>query len=87
MVRLRKLISGSTALIKLDIDAGMHRPTVPEMWRRLKRAGYAIVWMSERRSPSGKGFHIVLALEPEPATAMEVVALQAMLTSDRDWET
>ena len=55
------------------------------MWdiqRLLSRAGYVPVWMSECRSPGGNGWHIVLELDPEPRTAEEVVALQAILGSD-----
>jgi hypothetical protein len=70
------------AEVKLDIDSTMVRPTVDEMVRRLDRAGYRIVRMWERRSPGGKGWHIGLTLDPTPRTAVEVVALQAILGSD-----
>ena len=72
--------------MKLDIDKGMHRPKLHEIMRRLRRSGYKPVWMMETASPGGKGFHVVLALEPEPKTPQEVVAIQAILGSDPDRE-
>ena len=70
------------AEVKLDIDSKLKRPTVNEMVRKLDRAGYRIVTMWERRSPGGKGWHIGLTLSPRPRSAVEVVALQAILGSD-----
>jgi hypothetical protein len=38
--------------------------------------------MLQQRSPGGKGWHIEVQLTPNPRTAMEVTALQAVLGSD-----
>lgn len=75
-------LRGERALLKLDIDAGAERPTVETLTARVRTAGYRIVWLWERRSPSGNGWHIVLKLRPTPATPQTVVALQALLGSD-----
>lgn len=69
-------------LLKLDIDAGVKPLTVPQLVTRLARAGKTVIWLSQRRSPGGKGWHIVLEVSPAPRSAMEVVALQAVLGSD-----
>lgn len=73
---------GDRALVKLDIDAHHVRPTVTELARKLHRAGYRVLWWWERRSPSGKGWHLCFKLRPAPRTPQEVVALQALLGSD-----
>lgn len=80
------MLSERQALVKIDIDKGMHRPTLYELQRTLARAGYSIAWMMEKCSKSLKGFHIVLSVNPRPRTAMEVVALQAILGSDPNRE-
>lgn len=80
------MLSAKQAVLKLDIDKGMHRPTLYELQRMLGRAGYSISWMMEKCSKSRTGFHIVLAVVPRPRTAMEVVALQAILGSDPNRE-
>lgn len=69
------------ARIKLDIDGGK-LPDLWTLWRRCQRAGVKINWLSQVRSPSGKGWHLVLDVSPRPASAMEVVALQAVLGGD-----
>lgn len=76
------LVRGDRGLIKLDIDAGQKRPTLGDIMVKLSRSGYTVVWMAEKCSPSGKGWHIMLKLTPTPQTAEEVVAIQAMLGSD-----
>ncbi len=76
------MLRGDRNVVKLDIDAGKERPTLGVMLARLRRAGYTIRWMWERRSPGGKGWHIALKLKPCPKSAQEVVALQALLGSD-----
>ncbi len=48
----------------------------------LRRAGYGIVWYSQTRSPSGKGWHLELEVTPRPRTLLAVVALQLLLNSD-----
>lgn len=74
-------LTAKQALVKLDVD---HR-RAPDLWRLTRmadRAGYRIVWLSQARSPSGRGWHLVLSLSPRPRSAMEVVALQAVLGGD-----
>ena len=84
---MRTLIPGDANLLKLDIDAGMKRPRLYDIMRRLHRAGgYRIRYMMEKRSRSGKGWHIVLKVSPIPKSAAEVVALQVILGSDPDRE-
>lgn len=68
--------------MKVDIDEGRVRPSIGTILKLLNRSGYVPCWMMEKRSRSGKGWHIVLALDPEPRTAEEVVAIQAFLGSD-----
>lgn len=75
-------LRGTAALVKLDVDAGTDRIGIEVIVRRLRRAGYRVRWMMERRSPSGEGWHTVLKLRPVPRTPQEVVALQAILGSD-----
>lgn len=53
-----------------------------DLWRRLQWAGYHVTRWHRRPSPSGTGTHIKLWVVPEPSSAMEVVALQAILGSD-----
>ena len=79
---LPNLIYGPSAWIKLDIDEGTKRPKLATLQRLLRRAGYRIEWLRESRSPGGKGWHIIMQLDPEPTSPFEVVALQAILGSD-----
>lgn len=76
------MLSDWQARLKLDIDRARDRPPLWVLSKKLARAGYRIVLMGESRSPSGKGWHITLDVEPKPTTAMEVVALQAVLGGD-----
>lgn len=69
-------------ILKLDYDAGDRVPSVGEICWLLARAGKRAVWLRQRRSKSGKGWHVTLQLSPRPRTCMEVVALQAVLGSD-----
>lgn len=57
-------------------------PSDRKIDRRLARAGYQRAWITRTRSPSGKGWHVVLAVSPQPTDPREVVALQAVLGSD-----
>lgn len=75
-------LSRREATVRLDIDAGRPRPTVSQLTGLMRRAGYRIVALSERRSPGGKGWHLTLTLDPKPRTMVEVVALQAICGSD-----
>jgi hypothetical protein len=75
------MLSERQAVLKLDYDAP-RKPPRKSMMQKLGRAGYSVEWCEARRSPSGKGWHVLIAVSPRPRTAMEVVALQAMLGSD-----
>lgn len=66
--------------VKLDYDTAPL--TYMEMRFRLKRAGYEILSVQRRVSPGGAGTHVELHLSPAPTSAVEVVALQAILGSD-----
>lgn len=76
------MLSRTEATVRLDIDAGHERPRLVDLVGLCKRAGYAIVALSERRSPGGKGWHLTMELDPRPRTMVEVVALQAICGSD-----
>lgn len=76
------ILRGDRNVVKLDVDAGRQRPTIGWLAYALRRAGYRIEWLAERRSPGGKGWHLWLKLKPRPRTPQEVVALQAILGSD-----
>lgn len=73
------------AAVKLDIDAGASFDSM-DAARVLRRAGYRWEAFSQRRSPSGKGWHIVLYIVPRPRSPFEVVALQLLLGGDRNRE-
>ena len=75
------LTSGQSEL-KIDLDAGDPFGTKRMIAHRLARAGYRRTACTYRRSPSRTGWHIRLTVEPQPQTAIEVVALQAILGSD-----
>ncbi len=68
--------------LKLDYDTGMKALTDKQIELRLTRAGYEVLETSRLRSPSGEGWHLIIALNPVPDSAMEIVALQAILGSD-----
>lgn len=70
-------------ILRLDIDAGRSPVTIGRLGWLLGRAGFVPVWLSQTRSPSGTGWHVELQVSPEPRTRAEVVALQAILGSDR----
>jgi len=76
------VLSVDEAILKLDIDEGMERPTLRQMSHKLWRAGFRILWLSESQSPGGKGFHIQLRVSPKPERPETVAALQAILGSD-----
>lgn len=75
------MLSRSQAILKLDFDTAKE-PDLGVLVQRLARAGYIPIDTVLRRSPSGKGWHVLMEVEPRPRTAMEVVALQAVLGSD-----
>lgn len=69
-------------IVRLDVDAPRRPLTVGRLTWLLRRAGYRVEWLSQRRSPGGKGWHLEAALHPLPRSAVEVTALQAILGSD-----
>jgi hypothetical protein len=73
------------AVVRLDLD-GWRGLSVGRMVRLLGRMGYRPQWLSERRSPGGRGWHVEIGIRPAPRTAMEMVAVQAILGSDRGRE-
>lgn len=75
------MLSRKQALLKLDIDR-TRKPDLDRMAALLARAGYETADINFRRSPSGKGWHVILEIEPRPRTPMEVIALEAILGAD-----
>lgn len=70
------------AWLYLDVDAGQPEPEIGRIQTLLARAGYRVAALSIGRSPSGTGWHVRVLPDPQPATPMEMVALQAVLGSD-----
>lgn len=68
-------------ILRVDVDAPRPVPLV-ELIDRLRRASRRLVWLSQVRSPGGKGWHLEACVTPRPRSAMEVVALQLLLGSD-----
>lgn len=68
-------------ILKLDYDNG-ERLTDGDIISRLARAGFRTVKVDARLSPSGKGYHVRVQVEPDIRTPMETVALQAICGSD-----
>lgn len=69
------------AAVKIDFDDMAEAP-VENVARLLRRAGYIIKEQDVSRSPSGKGWHVILHVSPRPKCPYEVVALQAILGGD-----
>jgi hypothetical protein len=69
-------------MIRLDIDRGRPLPALHRMAVLLDRVGYRMGYVLQRRSHSGKGWHLEVQVSPEPGSAVETVALQAILGSD-----
>lgn len=69
-------------MLKIDVDEGAAFPNNRRIDHLLARAGYRRKTVVRRRSPSGKGWHVLLSVTPAPASPLEVVALQAILGSD-----
>jgi hypothetical protein len=67
--------------LRLDFDAGVPVPPTREIAFRVMRAGFALVQLAKRRSPSGTGWHLVARVRPRPSP-IETVALQAICGSD-----
>lgn len=70
------------AAVKLDLDDMLGDPPFENIARLLKRAGYTIKEKEAARSPSGKGWHVIVHVSPRPKCPYEVVALQAILGGD-----
>lgn len=70
-------------ILRLDVDAGRTPCTIGRLAWLLSRAGFTPVWLSQVRSPGGKGWHVELKIAPAPRSLAEVVALQAILGSDQ----
>jgi hypothetical protein len=77
-----KRLTDREALIKVDWDADSEKLTRGLMDWRLRRAGFRIVRLVMRASPSGTGTHLVARVAPRPASFEVVVALQLLLGSD-----
>jgi hypothetical protein len=71
-------------VIRIDVDHRRPLPLGRLAWL-VTRAGYRLRWMTQRRSPSGRGWHCEIQVTPNP-TPLETVALQAILGSDRGRE-
>lgn len=67
----------------MDVDPGQPLYSVEHMAKLLLRAGQRMVRREKRRSGSGKGWHVLVFIEPGSNSLMEHVALQAILGSDR----
>lgn len=78
--RLRRKMADPTAL-KVDVDT-MRRPSCAALAEMLRKANRMLLWVVERRSPSGRGWHRWVGVWPRPQTAVETVALQLLCGSD-----
>lgn len=67
--------------LKVDWDR-KEFPDVARLVRLFRRAGYRLVAVGTRRSPSGNGWHLWIVTTPKPKSLQEVVALQVMAGSD-----
>lgn len=75
------MLSIEDGILKLDVDR-KRAPSLRRLRFLLGRAGYTLLALIKRRSPSGSGWHLWLQVEPCPQHPAEVVALQAVLGSD-----
>lgn len=71
------------SVLKIDLDPGDPVYALDHVVGLLQRANKRAVWLMQERSRSGKGWHLWLKVRPACADLMEVVALQAILGSDR----
>ena len=69
-------------VLKIDVDAHQQCLTIGRLAAQARRAGVTIHWMRQERSRSGRGWHLLVAVSPAIASAMEIVALQAIFGSD-----
>jgi hypothetical protein len=71
--------------LKVDVDGG--RPLrLSVLVRRLARARRRVTRLAQRRSPSGRGWHLWVWVKPAPRSAVETVTLQALCGSDLERE-
>jgi hypothetical protein len=76
-------------ILKVDVDHGRRVPRA-ELAARLERAGYELVDVEDRRSPSGRGWHRTIRVHQITTNgrvrfvlgARETVALQLLCGSD-----
>lgn len=71
-------------LLKVDIDNADPMPRGRMKWL-LARAGFRLIALTARRSPSGQGWHLNVNVAPvvrRTVPLAEVVALQCILGSD-----
>lgn len=80
---MEKEYEGVRHVLKIDVDPGHEVFSVEHMNNLLARAGYKMKMRMKARSISGKGWHVWVFLDRAPETDMEIVALQAILGSDR----
>lgn len=76
-------LTARESVVKVDIDEGRDPLTLATTRWVLGRAGFRVRTYVKRRSPSGKGWHVIVTVTPRPRSALEVVALQLLLASDR----
>ena len=67
--------------LKIDVDGRRPLP-MDEVMERMHRANRRIRYMVQRRSPSGRGWHLLVWVYPPQESATETVALQLLLGSD-----
>lgn len=67
--------------LKVDVDNRRPLP-MKELVARFTRANVRMLWLSQTRSPSGRGWHIRIGLVRRPRSNYETVALQLLAGSD-----
>ncbi len=67
--------------LRVDVDTS-RKLGWGELENRLQKANRLLLWVVERRSPSGRGWHRWIGVWPRPASAVETVALQLLCGSD-----
>lgn len=75
-------MKSSAKLLRVDVDDAKRPMHIARLCWLLRRAGFKPVWLSQRRSPGGKGWHLEVKVCPTPRSLAEVVALQCILGSD-----
>lgn len=67
--------------LKIDVDRCAPL-RLRELVKRAARANRKLLCLCQWRSPSGKGWHLLVWVRPAPRSASETVALQLLLGSD-----